>query len=124
MTNGKKTVIVGATPNTSRYAYLAATMLSEAGHEFVPLGIRRGVVHGRPILDLRLRPPIHDVHTLTMYINPTNQKEWEDYLLELAPERIIFNPGTENAQLHQKAYDAGIEVLHACTLVLLSTKQY
>jgi predicted CoA-binding protein len=121
---GKKTVIVGATPNQSRYAFLAAQMLTEYGHEIVPLGIRRGEIFGKEIKDIRSKPAIEDVDTITLYIAPVHQPEWYDYLLGLNPKRIIFNPGTENEEFEKLAEDKNIEATEACTLVLLRSKQF
>jgi predicted CoA-binding protein len=121
---GKKTVVVGATTNPGRYAYLAANMLKQYQHEVVPLGIKTGEVAGKPILDIRERPKIEGVDTITLYIGPQRQPEWYDYLLELKPRRIIFNPGTENDEFEKRAEAAGVEVEEACTLVLLRSKQF
>jgi hypothetical protein len=120
----KKTVIIGATTNQSRYAYLAAERLNENHIEFIPVGIKKGSVLGREILDLKSRPEISDVDTLTLYINPVHQKEWYDYFLKLNPKRVIFNPGTENIELEKHLEEKGIEALEACTLVMLASNQY
>ena len=61
---------------------------------------------------------------MTLYVNPYNQQAWEDYIISLKPKRIIFNPGTENPSLVQKAHDNKIVALEACTLVMLSANQY
>lgn len=120
----KKTVIVGATNNSSRYAYLAAEMLSEYGHEIVPIGIKSGDVVGKTILNIKDKPSITDVDTVTLYIGPDKQPEWYEYLLSLKPKRIIFNPGTENEEFESKATQQGVEALEACTLVLLRSNQF
>lgn len=120
----KKTVIIGATPNPSRYAYFAAGRLKENNHEIVPVGIKKGNIFNEEILDLKTKPVIADVDTITLYIGPQNQPEWEDYIIGLSPKRIIFNPGTENPSLAQKAEEKGIEALNACTLVMLSASTY
>jgi len=120
----KRTVIIGATPNPSRFAYLAAERLQEHGIEFIPVGIKTGNVLGEEILDLRLRPEISDVNTITLYINPTNQQEWYDYFVKLNPKRVIFNPGTENPELQNLLEQKNIEALEACTLVMLGSGQY
>lgn len=121
---GKKTAIVGATTNKARYAYLAAQMLTEYDHEIVPLGIREGVVFGKTILDIRNKPKIDNIDTITVYISPAHQPEWYDYLLSLKPKRIIFNPGAENPEFEQLAEEKGIDAIEACTLVLLRSKQF
>lgn len=120
----KKTLIVGATANPSRYAYTAAGMFDERGLDFVPIGIKTGEIFGKQILDLRLKPALEDIDTITLYIGPDNQTEWIDYLLSLKPKRIIFNPGTENPEFYKRAKADGIKVLEACNLVMLSTGQF
>ncbi|WP_114749318.1 CoA-binding protein [Pleomorphovibrio marinus] len=123
--NGKKrTVIIGASPNPTRYAYTAAKMLHDNKVPFIPVGIKEGVVFGEKILDIRKKPQVEDVHTVTLYLGPKNQEEWVDYILSLSPQRLIFNPGTENTFLAEKAKAAGISVMPACTLVLLSSGQF
>lgn len=124
MKENKKTVIFGASPNTSRYAHAAARMLKENDIPFVPVGIKKGQVLGEEIQNIREKPQIEDVHTLTLYIGPPNQKEWYDYMISLQPKRIIFNPGTENPELYALAKSHGIEALIACNLVMLSTGQF
>jgi uncharacterized protein len=119
-----KTVIVGATTNTSRYAYMAASMLDEYNHEFVPLGIKKGEVYGKNILNIRDKPEITEVDTITLYIGPPHQPEYYAYLIGLKPRRIIFNPGTENPEFESLLAEHGIERIEACTLVLLRTGQY
>lgn len=119
-----KTVIIGATTNPDRTAYLAAQKLDKNQEDFVPVGIKKGEVFGKEILDLRQRPPIEDVDTVTLYLNPKNQEEWVDYILSLNPRRIIFNPGTENPQLIGPATEKGIRTDLACTLTMLTTGLY
>ena len=68
--------------------------------------------------------PETGVDTITLYLNPKNQVEYYDYIMNLAPRRIIFNPGAENWELKNLASKNGIKTMEACTLVLLSTGQY
>ncbi|MBS1487011.1 MAG: CoA-binding protein [Bacteroidetes bacterium] len=120
----KKTVIIGATPNPTRYAFLAAERLTENGMEFVPVGIKKGMVLGKEIQNLKQKPLVEGVHTIALYINPTHQPEWYDYFLSLKPKRVIFNPGTENPELEKLLEANNIEALEACTLVLLASHQF
>ncbi len=120
----KKTLIVGATTNESRYAYLAAEMLTEYGHPIVPIGIKKGEIFGQQILSINEKPPVKEVDTITLYIGPQHQPEWYEYLLSLKPKRIIFNPGTENSEFEKMVKDSEIEALEACTLVLLRSNQF
>jgi hypothetical protein len=117
-----KTLVMGATPNADRFAYRAVMSLQRHGHEVVPVGRKKGEIGGIKIQnDL---PQDEDIHTVTLYLNPTNQKEYYDYIISLNPKRIIFNPGTENYELEKLAQEKGIEIVEGCTLVMLSAGQY
>jgi predicted CoA-binding protein len=118
----KKTLVLGATPDASRYAYLAANRLVSKGHSIVNVGIKTGDVAGVPI---EKPETIHnDIDTVTLYVGPQNQEPLYDYILNTHPKRIIFNPGTENSELRRMANEKGIETEYACTLVLLSIGDY
>jgi len=118
----KKTLVLGATPNPGRYAYLAANRLKSHGHSIVNVGLKSGEVAGVAIE----KPEIihHDIDTITLYVGPQNQEALYDYILATKPKRIIFNPGTENSELQRMADAEGIETQYACTLVLLSIGEY
>lgn len=120
---GKKTVVFGASPDPARYSYLAARMLREYGHDVVLLGHRTGMIDGQSIIT-EWPESIPGLDTVTMYMNATRQRQFEDYLLGLRPGRIIFNPGAENPSFAARAEKQGIETTDACTLVLLRTYQY
>jgi predicted CoA-binding protein len=118
----KKTLVIGASGNPTRYSNLALRQLLSHGQPVVALGKRSGQVEGVPIVTEQ--PEDKDFDTVTLYLNAANQKAYYDYILSLHPARIIFNPGAENPELAEKAASAGIQPLEACTLVLLSTGQY
>lgn len=118
----KKTLVLGASPNPSRYSYLAVNKLSRYHHEVVAIGKRKGKA-GEIEIDTEQKA-IEGLDTITLYLNPQNQKQYYDYIISLKPKRIIFNPGTENPELYKLAGQNNIQVLEACTLVMLSTGQY
>ncbi|UBM62250.1 CoA-binding protein [Candidatus Sulfidibacterium hydrothermale] len=119
MQQKKKTLVVGASEKPHRYSNKAIRKLLRYGHEVVPLAPRDGQVAGVPFVTGF--PKIEDVHTVTLYIGPARQPAYYDYLIALKPKRIIFNPGTENPVLLQKAQENGIETIENCTLVMLET---
>lgn len=118
----KKTVVLGASDNPSRYSFLAVQRLRAYDHPVVAIGKKKGNIADQDIITER--PEMNDVDTVTLYLNPQNQKPYYDYILSLNPKRIIFNPGTENDELAEMAEEKGIEPMEACTLVMLSTGQY
>lgn len=118
----KKTVVIGASPNPARYSYKAIEMLVDNNIDTIPIGLRTGIIKGLTIETAQI--PIENVDTVTLYVGPQNQESWMPYILKLKPKRVIFNPGTEDYKNEQILRNLGIEVEHACTLVLLSTQSY
>ncbi len=115
--------VIGASNKPQRYSYQAMMLLKEKGHKVFPVhpNIREieGVVVYKTIQDI---PDMVD--TVTMYVGEGTSNDMIDDILKKTSRRIIFNPGAENAILRDRAKDRGIEVLDACTLVLLRTGHF
>ena len=122
MTN-KKTLVLGASTKPGRYALMAAERLLQKGHSIELLGKNGGSVGG---VEIKTKTDEIDknIDTVTIYLSEQNQKEYEDFLLKMKPQRVIFNPGAENPDLEEKLEKQGTEVVEACTLVMLGTGQY
>lgn len=118
----KKTLVLGASDNPSRYSYLAIQRLRKYHHPVLAIGRKHTVVAD---VTIETEKKVwNDIDTVTLYLSPAHQQEYYDYILSLKPQRIIFNPGAENEELEELAAQKNIETIEACTLVMLSTNQY
>ena len=122
MIKNKKTLVLGASTKPERYAFKAINMLVDKGHSVLAVGQNAGEVAGVKIQTKAI--PLKNIDTVTLYLNPTRQRDYYNYIVEAKPKRVIFNPGTENPELYQFLQLNGIKVEVACTLVLLTTNQY
>tara|TARA_R110002050_G_scaffold99648_1_gene206527 strand:+ start:511 stop:870 length:360 start_codon:yes stop_codon:yes gene_type:complete len=118
----KKTLVLGASLNPSRYSNLAINRLVNYGHTVEAVGLKNGTVAGVSISTEK--EDFGDIDTITLYLNPKRQVEYYDYIVSLKPKRVIFNPGTENPELYRILKENNIESEVACTLILLGTNQY
>ncbi|MEC3907303.1 CoA-binding protein [Tamlana sp. 2201CG12-4] len=118
----KKTLVLGASLKPNRYSNYAIQRLVANDIEVVAFGLKKGIVEGIDI-DTELLP-YKDIETITLYLSPKKQREYYNYIISLKPERVIFNPGTENSELYKILKTYSISFEEACTLVLLSTNQY
>jgi uncharacterized protein len=118
----KKTLVIGASTNSERYAYKAVVALQKHAHQVIPVGLRDGEINGIKILTGK--PDVKDLDTVTLYVGPQHQAEWYEYVIGLHPKRVVFNPGTENPEFEKLLQKNNIEPLEACTLVMLSIGNY
>ena len=118
----KKTIVLGASTNPSRYSNMAVKKLLNYGYEVIPIGIKKGEIEGIKIA--AAEGVIEDVDTVTLYLGPQNQPQYYNYVKSLKPKRVIFNPGTINQEFIEQLEQEGVEVVDACTLVMLSANTY
>ncbi len=118
----KTTLVIGASENTERYSNRVTRMLHQQNIPVIAIGLKAGEIDGVKIQTGL--PKVENVDTVTLYIGPAHQPQYYDYVLGLKPERVIFNPGTENPEFEDKVRKEGIEVLEACTLTMLAVGNY
>jgi predicted CoA-binding protein len=119
---GKKTLVIGASTNPERYSNKAIHSLRNYGNEVIALAKRAGKV-----ADVEIQtefPENEEVNTVTMYVGAKHQPEYYRHILDMKPDRVIFNPGAENLEFEEMLEMKGIETIEGCTLVMLHTNQY
>lgn len=117
-----KTLVIGASLKSDRFSNKAIRLLRNYNHEVEAVGLMEGLV-----ADVNIKtgkPKFDSIHTVTMYLSASNQNEYMDYIIELNPKRVIFNPGTENFTFYNKLKENNIEYVEHCTLVMLNTGCY
>ena len=119
----QRVVIVGASDNPERYSHRALLLLRKHGHEVVPVHPKLAAIEGITVV-ADLSAITSPVDTVTMYVGAAISNGLTEKLTALKPQRVIFNPGAENAPLADALQNAGIACEEACTLVLLNTGQF
>lgn len=116
-------VVLGASPKSERYSFKAVKLLAECGHHVLPVNPYHPEVAGIPCVaavdQLQAK-----VDTVTVYVRADLLIKDVAKIIALAPRRVIFNPGTESAEMLAAFNEAGIATEEACTLVLLRTGQF
>jgi predicted CoA-binding protein len=108
-------LILGSSDNPQRPSYLAKQLLQKKG--FRTLSIDKQTI---PELSGDLKSAPQDAQkTVAIFLKPGQQKKYYDFLFSLKPNRIIFNPGTENKELEELALRQNIRVLSGCTIAML-----
>ncbi len=118
----KNVAILGASDDKDRYSYMAFRLLKDHGYLPVPIHPSLGEIEGEKVFKSLSEAPSAD--TLTLYVNPKISSQMMADIIKFGAKRVIFNPGTENPELREKLHQNGVEVLEACTLVMLKTGQF
>jgi uncharacterized protein len=122
-TEHARVAVLGASPKEDRYSFKAVRLLKEYGHQPIPIHPAGHTVDG--VAGLKSLDDITEpVDTLTMYVGPDISIGEFEKILRLKPRRVIFNPGSENYALAEKLKEADIEVVTACTLVMLRSGMF
>ena len=116
-------VVLGASPKPERYSNQAVRALVEHGHRVIPVHPLLKKIAGVVVVPA-LSSVKDPVNTLTLYVGPERGKELLQDMINLGPDRVIMNPGTESDELEEELIAKGIAVLRACTLVMLRTGQF
>ncbi len=116
-------VVMGASSKPEKYSNQAVLLLKECGHRPFPVHPSGFEVAGEKCYK-SLAEIDEKVDTVTMYLGEKNSTPLKDDIVKIGPRRVIINPGAENDALERTLAENGIEVLRACTLVLLRTGQY
>lgn len=118
----KRVAILGASNKPERYSYKALKMLQAKGHEVFLVSPAYREIEGNTVY--KTVKELTAIDTLTVYVRPSISDDLKNEILKLKPNRVIFNPGSENNALAKSLEEFGIETEEACTLVLLTTEQF
>jgi predicted CoA-binding protein len=110
--------VLGASRKPKRYSHKAMKMLRDYGHRAVPVNPAFDEIIGEKCYT-RVGDIPDKIDTVTLYLGKARSDPLIDEIVDLAPRRIIMNPGAENTDLATKARERGIEVVEDCTLVML-----
>ena len=121
--NERKIVILGASNKADRTSYtLLKRLQTKAEFSLIPINPALKDIDGLPVLSkLEEAPKKPDI--LSIYLNAQRSQELESAILDLQPQKVIFNPGAENPELMAKLKAQGAQVEEACSLILLSLNQ-
>ena len=117
----KNVLVLGASLSADRYSNMAMRKLKLKGFFVFSLGRSKGTVDAMEINTEQFL--IENLYAISVYLNAANQIGYYDYIIQLRPEKVIFNPGAENKALETLLDKQGIPYEQACTLVLLNLNQ-
>lgn len=118
----KNIIVVGASDKADRYSYQAVELLTEKGYNAIPVHPKLQEVQGIKVHSSL--EGLSNIDTISLYINPQLSSPMLEQIIQIKPQRVIFNPGSENPELISKLEKAGIKTIEACTLVMLRTGQF
>ncbi len=114
----KNVIVLGASPNNTRVSYRAVKRLYNYDYNVTAIGNKSGTIASVEIV--KNKPLIHDVYAVVLYLKPERQKEYYQYIIDIKPEMVFFNPGTYNPELVKILRENNIKIVEDCALAALS----
>lgn len=126
MSKKRKVIVIGASNKPERFSYKAIELLLENNFEVIPVHPVYKDICGIPVRrDLEKINQNDEIDTITLYINPHHlDQDLIQQIININPNRVILNPGTESDLLISKLAMHNINCIKACTLILLKTNQF
>lgn len=118
----KRVLVLGASTNNDRYSNMACKLLRKFDHDVIAVGNREGEIGD--VLIQTSTVGINKIDTVTLYLGVSNQTPYYDFILNLKPKRVIFNPGTENFEFMEMLEKSGVETIEDCTLIMLNSNNF
>lgn len=115
--------ILGASAKPERMAYLAQQRLVEHGHQVFPVSPAYEEILGQKTY-ASLSDIDETINTLTVYVSPDRLLKLMDEVIQLKPDRVILNPGSESSEVLQALDKAHLNHIQACTQVMLSASSF
>lgn len=112
-------MILGASNKPDRPGYIAAKYLHNKGFQLLAIASKKSMIDNSLPIETTINPN-EKIDTLSIYLNPDNQKKYYNDILQLKPRQIIFNPGTYNKELEKLALENNIQVMIGCTVAMLA----
>ena len=123
MKNVESVVVLGASPKEDRFSNRAVRLLLDHGHDVIPVHPVAETIHGADVAAF-LEDVTEHIDTISLYLSPQRSWSLAGAIIQVAPRRVIFNPGTESEALEHILEQNGIVVQKDCTLVLLNTGRF
>lgn len=116
MNKSKTIAIIGASSNREKYGNKAVRAYKDQGYTVYPVNPRAGIIEGlksyKSILDIP-----GPVETASLYLPPALTLRVLDELKQKGVQTVFLNPGTEDAQVLEKARALGLNAVQACSIV-------
>jgi predicted CoA-binding protein len=121
--NSQTVVVLGASNKPERFSNMAIKKLIQHGHKVIPVHPRLSEIEGVSVVS-DMGHIDESIDTLTLYVGPSRIQPLMEKIVALQPKRVIFNPGTESAELERRLTLHNIAFVRACTLVMLDSNDF
>lgn len=120
-------LVIGAHNDPTKFANKAIKLLEAHGHQAIAVNPNFKDVMGKRCYasagEWARESGLH-ADTVTLYVRPELSNNIIEEIVELKPNRVIFNPGTENPKLQAALKLAKIPYVEDCTLVMLNSNSF
>ena len=112
----KTIAIIGASKDRNKYGNKAVRAFHDGGWTVYPVNPSGGEIEGLPVY-ASIEDTPDPVDRVAMYVPPAVGKTLLDAIARKKPAEFFLNPGSEDAELIEKAKELGLNPIAACSIV-------
>ena len=108
--------VVGASADRAKYGNKSVRAHLQQGYDVYPVNPRGGEIEGLPVVT-SLGDISADLDRISMYVPPHVGLAMLNEIAAKGCRELWLNPGSESPELIEKAQQAGLNVVVACSIV-------
>lgn len=109
--------IIGASRDRSKYGNKSVRAHVNQGYRVFPVNPHTDEVEGLPAFPTLAEVPAETLDRVSVYVPPEVGLELLESIRDKQPAEVWFNPGSESAELLEKAEQLGLNPILACSIV-------
>ena len=109
--------IVGASAERTKYGNKSVRAHLQRGYDVYPVNPRGGQVEGLKVYRSISDIPVAHLDRVSVYVPPSVGLKLVQEIAARHPKEVFINPGSESAELIERARQHGIDPIQACSIV-------
>lgn len=109
--------ILGASADPSKYGYKSLRAHRSNGYDVYPVNPKGGEIEGLTVYQSLAEVPVERLDRISVYLPPAIGLQVLDEVAAKGCGELWLNPGSDAAEVVERARELGLEVIQACSIV-------
>lgn len=109
--------IIGASTDRQKYGNKSVRAYLKQGYEVFPVHPRENSIEGITAYPSLAEVPVSHLDRISVYVPPEIGISLLEQIRDRGASEVWFNPGSESAELLERANELGLNIIQACSII-------